>query len=148
MVECQPSTPIWVAKSHETMLCTDTKTGRTNADSSIPATAWSFHCLGVPLQPRHMTPYTLLTRPPVRSLRTARSGSRATKTKSVLAVRYVITALGSPYEGRADVRPHPPRKVVREDPERGAPRTPDVHQRRGHQSGCQREDRQHLGGPA
>ena len=55
MVECQPSTPICTAKSHETMLCTETNTGSTSADSSMPATVCSFHWRGVPRQPRHST---------------------------------------------------------------------------------------------
>ena len=52
MVECQPSTPITTAKSHDTMEWTETNTGRTSADSSMPAIACSFHCRGVPRQPR------------------------------------------------------------------------------------------------
>ena len=55
MVECHASGAICTAKSQDTMLWTETNTGSTRADSRIPATAWSFHWRGVPLQPIAMT---------------------------------------------------------------------------------------------
>ena len=100
MVECHPSTPMLTAKSHETILCTDTKTGRTRAERRIPASAWSFHCRGVPRHPMQRALYILGAHFPVAlSLITARSGRSATKTNSELAVKYVITALGSHMNG-------------------------------------------------
>ena len=100
IVECQPSTPMATAKSHDTMLCTDTNTGSTSADSSIPAIACIRHCRGVPRQPRHSTEYIFGAYLPVALSRTtARSGMSATNTNSELPMRYVITALGSHTNG-------------------------------------------------
>ena len=88
MVECHPSTPINTAKSHDTMEWTETNTGSTKADNKMPATAWSFHWRGVPLQPRHIVPYIFLTSGlTARSLTIARSGIRAINTKSELAIK-------------------------------------------------------------
>ena len=51
MVECQDLTAMAMPKSQETMLCTDTNTGRIRADSSTPEIICSFHWRGLPCQP-------------------------------------------------------------------------------------------------
>ena len=100
IVECQPSTATRTAKSHETIECTDTNTGNTIADNNIPASICNFHCLGVPLKPRHKNPYIFLTKGDFTlSLNIAMSGNRHTNTNNVLAIRYVPTALGSQTKG-------------------------------------------------
>ena len=81
------------------MLCTEANTGKTKADNNIPATVCSFHCLGVPLQPRDKTEYIFFLRPLLLSRITAKSGTRQISTNNVLAIRYVITALGSQTKG-------------------------------------------------
>ena len=55
MVECQDLTATAIPKSQETMLCTETKTGRIRADSRTPAMTWSFHWRGLPSQPMAST---------------------------------------------------------------------------------------------
>ena len=56
MVAFQPSTAICTAKSHDTMLCTETKTGRMSAESRKPAMICSFHWRVLPRQPMLMKP--------------------------------------------------------------------------------------------
>ena len=51
MVECQGLTAMAIPKSQDTMLWTETNTGRIRAESSTPAMIWSFHCRGFPCQP-------------------------------------------------------------------------------------------------
>ena len=78
MVECQLFTDNTMLKSKETMLCTETNTGRMRAESNIPAMICSFHCLGEPRHPMHSTAYIWRLTPVDRSLSTAMSGRRAT----------------------------------------------------------------------
>ena len=100
IVECQPSTAIKTAKSHDTIEWTDTKTGRTRAESKIPARVCKRHWRGVPRNPRQRPAYIFLTKEAfARSLSIAMSGRRHTKTNNVLAIRYVPTALGSQTNG-------------------------------------------------
>ena len=56
MVECQDLTATAIPKSQETMLWTDTNTGRISAESSTPAMICSFHCLAFPCQPMASIP--------------------------------------------------------------------------------------------
>ena len=55
MVECQDLTEMAMPKSQDTMLCTETNTGRIKAESSTPERTWSFHWRGLPSQPRQST---------------------------------------------------------------------------------------------
>ena len=87
IVECQLFTEMTMLKSKETMLCTETNTGRMRADSSMPAITCSFHCLGFPRQPMHSTAYIFRLQPVDVSRMTARSGISATYTNSMLEVR-------------------------------------------------------------
>ena len=54
-MECHDLTDTAMPKSQDTMLCTDTNTGRISADSSTPAIICSFHCLAFPCHPRART---------------------------------------------------------------------------------------------
>jgi len=51
MVECQDLTDTAIPKSQETMLCTDTNTGKISAESRMPAMICSFHVWEFPANP-------------------------------------------------------------------------------------------------
>ena len=56
MVECHDLTDTVMLKSQDTMLCTETNTGKINADSRMPAIIWNFHCRELPCQPKASNP--------------------------------------------------------------------------------------------
>ena len=51
MVECQVFTATAIPKSQDTMLWTETKTGKISAESNTPAIIWNFHWRALPRQP-------------------------------------------------------------------------------------------------
>ncbi len=74
MVEFHIGTSV-IAKSHDTMVCTDTASGMiTIAITLMPASS-ERHCCAVPLQPSAARPQKRLRQPVARSRRMARSGS-------------------------------------------------------------------------